>query len=171
MSPQNTSRQLGNQVEQKVQKDSKEDYARFEEMRRFERGGQIKRKVKYQILPGRRREKKELALAEAQDDFSGIFQSEENLSLVFVLGLTLSLINDFSDLVTWHNASLVGQTIDITALILLASMMTFVSRAYFFSVSIVLFAFLLEMMPVVGVLPWWSAGVLAWYFINRRRKN
>jgi hypothetical protein len=52
---------------------------------------------------------------------------------------------------------------------MLLLMVMFVSRAYFFSVFLVLVVFMLEIMPVLGVLPLWTIGVACWYFWNRQK--
>jgi len=165
----NDSDQVKSQVGAKVQSDTEERLARFQEMRRDERKNQAERKIKFQPVPAKRGEKKELSMGEAQGDSLGIFQSKENFSIVFALGMTIALVNDFFDLVTWQKISLISQTIDMTALILLLLVLMFASRAYFLTIFIVLFAFMLEILPVIGVLPWWTIGIAACYWANRSK--
>jgi|GEM_PF-2276722 len=156
------------QIKLKVQSGIEERAARFQKMRRNQKTRWGRRKIKLQIAPERGKEKKELKMGETREYSSDIFRSEENLGIVLILGFTLSLINDFSDLVTWRSAPLVAETLDITTLILLLFVLVFVSRAYFLSVAVVMVAFLSEALPVSGVLPWWTVGMAVWYWLNRR---
>jgi len=131
----------------------------------------VQRKIKVQTEEGRRRAEQKTLRAEAAPDKNLSIWGSGNgaLGIGLVLGATLALINDFSDLVFWQKMSLVSQTLDITTLIMLIIMVMFLSRAYFFSVFLVLFVFILEIMPVIGVLPLWTFGVAAWYFANRQK--
>jgi hypothetical protein len=153
---------LQRQIKVKVQEDTDQRLASFREQRR---------KLKVQSESQKKAGRKELLGGEASNTGSSFMDSSANLSIVLALGLTLALINDFSDLVLWQKVSLISQTIDITTLILVLFMVIFASRAYFFSVFLILFIFLFEIMPVIGVLPLWTAGIAAWYFINRKSKK
>jgi hypothetical protein len=129
----------------------------------------VQRKIRVQGDGGQQRERGDLrGEATPGENLSGWGLSGA-LGIGLVLGMTLGLVNDFSDLVFWRKMSLVSQTLDITTLIMLLLMVMFTSRAYFFSVFLVLIVFMLEIMPVIGVLPLWTIGVAAWYFMNRKK--
>lgn len=154
--PENT---INRNVKLKVQSDTDEKLENFREMRRSQ-------KLKVQAEKGKN-QKKELVMGETSG--SDIIESTGSLGIILGLGLTLSLINDFTDLVFWQKVSLVSQTLDITTLILILFMVMFASRAYFISIFLVLFIFLLEILPVIGVLPLWTIGTIAWYMANRKK--
>ncbi len=116
-------------------------------------------------------EKKELSRSEVitekpKNDFN-LFGSD-NLLIFFFLGLTIAIINDFFDLVTWNQLSLIPQTLDITSLLLLLFLLIFSSRAVIFSVFLVFMVFILELLPVIGVFPWWTLGIVIWYLVARK---
>jgi len=158
-----------NRIKLEVQEDTEERMARFQQMRRNERIKREKKKVKFEIRPEKREEKKELRIGKTRTSLSDVFQPEENLGIVLVLGFTLALVNDFSDLVTWQSPSLIAQTLDMTLLILLLFILVFGSRAYFLSVVFIVTAFLLEALPISGVLPWWTIGMAVWYLADRKK--
>jgi len=166
----NTNRQAEGQVRDKVQADTDERLARFQAMRRDERVRQARNKIKVQVDRGEKGDKKELRMGEDKSSPASAFHWGENLSIGLVLGMTLALVNDFSDLVTWQKTSLIAQTIDITTLVLLLFVLMFSSRAYFISIFIIIVAFLLELLPVSGVLPYWTIGMGLWYIANRNRR-
>jgi len=129
----------------------------------------VQRKINVQAADERQRAADKTLRADASPGQNLSLMGGGALGIGLVLGITLALINDFTDLVFWQKMSLVSQTLDITTLIMLLLMVMFVSRAYFFSVFLVLVVFILEIMPVLGVLPLWTVGVAAWYFTNRKK--
>jgi len=153
---------LGNKVKVKVQSDTDRRVAGMQG---------VHRKIRVETEEGRQRAAKNKDLrAEATPSQSfSVLGGEGALGIGLVLGITLALINDFTDLVFWQKMSLVSQALDITTLIMLLLMVMFTSRAYFFSVFLVLSVFILEILPVIGVLPLWTFGVAAWYFANRQK--
>ena len=145
----------------KVQGDTDERLAKFQNMRRSNA------KVKVEST-SQKAEKKDFSGDAQGPGFSGMGIGG-SIGIVLVLGFTLAAINDFSDLVLWQKMFLISQTIDITTLILVLFMVMFGSRAYFASIFIVLFVFLLEILPVMGVLPLWTIGMAVWYLMNRKK--
>lgn len=129
----------------------------------------VQRKIRVQADEGQRAENKTLRADASPNQSFSVMGGDGALGIGLVLGMTLALINDFTDLVFWQKMSLVSQTLDITTLVMLLLMVMFTSRAYFFSVFLVLTVFILEILPVIGVLPLWTIGVAAWYFMNRRK--
>jgi len=160
--PQNNSNFPTKKIGVKVQSDTDERLAQFQNMRRSNA------KVKVEAVP-QRTEKKDFSGATQGSGFTGMGMGG-SIGIVMVLGLTMAVINDFSDLVLWQKMSLISQTIDITTLILVLFMVMFGSRAYFASIFIVLFVFLLEILPVMGVLPLWTIGMAVWYLANRKKE-
>lgn len=161
--PTNSSGTINRQIRVKVQGDTDQKLENFQNMRRSNR------KIDTQASGGAKAENKELVLGEVQGGRPDIISSTGSLGIILALGLTLSIVNDFSDLVLWQKMLLISQTLDITTLILVLFMVMFASRAYFFSVFLILFVFLLEILPVLGVLPLWTIGITAWYLVNRKK--
>lgn len=159
--PTNSSNNVNRQIQVKAQSDTDQKLENFRKMRRADR------RLRVEGSEGKN-EKKEIVMGEAMGN-SDVISSTGSLGIVMALGLTLSLINDFSDLVFWQKISLVSQTLDITSLLLILFMVIFASRAYFFSVFLIIFVFLFEILPVIGVLPMWTIGTAAWYFVNRKK--
>jgi len=158
-------------VEDKIKSDTEKQTNQFYEARQRDRASRS-RKVKIQIEPGSSKSaRKEIKIsqayylkAEPEEADSG------DILILFGLGLSLGLINDFSDLVTWQTASLVSQAIDIVALLLILFVLVFSSRTNFITVLIIILAFVLEILPVVGVVPWWTIGIILWYLASRNRQ-
>jgi hypothetical protein len=156
-----TAENLDRQVKVKVQSDTDRKMAGMQ---------RVQRKIRVQAASeGRQGENKALRAEGSPSQNLSIMGGNGSLGIGLALGMTLALVNDFSDLVFWQKMSLVSQTLDITTLIMLLLMVMFVSRAYFFSVFLVLVVFMLEIMPVLGVLPLWTIGVACWYFWNRQK--
>ena len=157
-------------VGQKIQSDTEQQVNQFSEARRRDRVTRSG-KIKLQVQTGSQRSPiKEIRLGEAYSTKAD--QPDETTSSLLILlglGLTLSLVNDFSDLVTWQSAILVGQAVDIVALLLLIFTTAFASKAHFISVFIIFFAFILEILPVIGVVPWWTMGIIALYIATKRK--
>lgn len=160
---QNNPNSLPRKIGVKVQSDTDERLAKFQNMRRSNA------KVKTEAASQGGSEKKELLGGETQGSDFNIIGVGGSTGIVLVLGFTLAIINDFSDLVLWQKMSLISQTIDLTTLIMVLFMVMFGSRAYFISVFIVLSVFLIEILPVIGVLPLWTIGIAVWYFANRKK--
>ena len=147
-------------IKEKVQSDTDRQIAGIQK---------VQREISVKADEGRRAEDKSLrAEASPSQNFS-IMSGGGALGIGLVLGMTLALVNDFSDLVFWQKMSLISQTLDITTLIMLLLMVMFTSRAYFFSVFLIFTVFIIEILPVIGVLPLWTIGVAAWYFSNRQK--
>lgn len=153
---------LNTQIKVKVQEDTDKKVSKFKQARDLER------KIKVQE-DSHQSFKKELNPGETSGQDTDIFGVSGSIGIVLALGLTLALINDFSDLVFWQKVSLVSQTLDITTLILVLFMVIFASRSYFTSVFVIIFVFLLEILPVIGVLPLWTIGMAIWYMSNRKK--
>lgn len=157
-------------IEQKIKTDSEKQLNQFAEARGRDRARRTG-KAKLEVRAGSPKSaKKEIRLGEAiasQKDTFG--EATGSTAILFGLGLTLSLVNDFSDLATWQTMTLVSQTLDIVALLMLLFVIGFTSRSYFVPIILFLVAFILEIMPVIGVVPWWTFAIIAWYFINRNK--
>jgi len=170
MSPQDDASQIRRPLEKKVEEDTEKKTAEFMQMRQRERSSRLaKAKVKIEVTAGKS-EKKELSLGEIFGSKAGsVFDSDGSNTILLGLGLTIGLVNDFSDLATWQSMNLMSSALDIVALFLLLFVLTFASRTYFIAVVIILLAFVLEILPVVGIVPWWTIGVITWYAMARRQ--
>lgn len=100
---------------------------------------------------------------------NSFFNSRENLLFVLILGLSLSVVNDFLDLVFWQKADLLAPTLDITLLFMFFLLLTLLGRSLLLSIGIIFFSFILEIMPVLGVVPFWTIGILMWFFLSKKK--
>lgn len=115
-------------------------------------------------------DKKEIEHAEGLETFpKSLMGSKENLLFVFILGISLALINDFLDLVLWHMANLLGATLDITVLFLFILILSFFSGSLIISTFIVIISFILEIIPIIGVIPFWTIAIAVWYGVSRKK--
>ena len=115
--------------------------------------------------------KRELRIGDvSQKRPANIFGGSSGLKIFLALGLTIGLVNDFFDLAIWNKISLVSQTLDITAMFLVLFILAFAGKRMAVAVTIVFGVFVLEMLPIIGVVPWWTIGVLAWYGMTKRDK-
>lgn len=158
-------------VEAEIKSDTEEQVNQFYEARQAEIANRS-RKAKIQLQEeSAKSNQKEIKISQAYSLKTESRESDDNdILILFGLGLTLSLVNDFSDLVTWQTASLVSQTIDIVALLLILFVLVFSSRTNFIAVFIIILAFVLEILPVSGVVPWWTMGMILWYIISRNSR-
>ncbi|MBM3256353.1 MAG: hypothetical protein FJZ04_02705 [Candidatus Moranbacteria bacterium] len=116
--------------------------------------------------------KKELQVGEAPaGSHQGVFPGDGVFYVFLALGLTIGLVNDFFDLVMLNRFFLLAQTLDIVALFLLLFVLAFLFRSFAALTAIVLLAFVLEVLPVVGVVPWWTVAVIMWYIFSRGNKG
>jgi hypothetical protein len=156
-------------LEQKIKADTEKQLNQFSEARRRDRASRTG-KSRIEVQAGAQKSlSKEIRLGEAiasQKDTFG--EATGGTAILLGLGLTLSLVNDFSDLATWQTMTLISQTIDIVALLLLLFVIGFTSRAYFVPIILFFLAFILEIMPVIGVVPWWTLAIIIWYGISRK---
>lgn len=100
---------------------------------------------------------------------NSFFNSRENLLFVLILGLSLSVVNDFLDLVLWQKVDLISAALDITLLFMFFLLLTLLGRSLLLSIGIIFFCFILEIMPVIGVIPFWTIGILIWFFLSKRK--
>ncbi len=100
---------------------------------------------------------------------NSFFNSRENSLFVLILGLTLSIVNDFLDLVLWQKADLISATLDITLLFMFFLLLTLLGRSLLISIGIIFFCFILEIVPVLGVIPFWTIGILLWFFLSKKK--
>lgn len=100
---------------------------------------------------------------------NSFFNSRENLLFVLILGLSLSIVNDFFDLVLWQKADLISSALDITLLFMFFLLLTLLGRSLLLSVGIIFFCFILEIVPVIGVVPFWTIGILIWFSLSRKK--
>ncbi|MFH1182643.1 MAG: hypothetical protein V1690_00065 [Candidatus Moraniibacteriota bacterium] len=156
-------------VEQKVKTDTEKQFNQFAETRRRDRAKQMgKSRLEIQAA-AKKSIKKEISLGRAIASKTETFgETTGSTSILFGLGLTLSLVNDFSDLATWQTITLISQTLDLVALLLLLFVIGFTSRAYFVPIVLFFLAFILEIMPVIGVVPWWTLAIIIWYGLSRK---
>lgn len=156
-------------LEQKVKSDTEEQVNQFYEARRRDRSSHAGKSRLEVRADTRKSAGKEIRLGESttsQKETLG--DATGTTTILFGLGMTLSLVNDFSDLATWQSLTLVSQTIDIVALLLLLFVIGFTSRSYYVPIILFFLAFILELMPVIGVVPWWTFAIIIWYGISRK---
>lgn len=156
-----------NSLNNKVKSDTENQVNSFNETRRLDRINSSQRKVVSQVKRAGHSSRKDLRDTRVTDNLS-FLDYGDNQKIVFVLGLTLSLVNDFFDLVFWQNPLLLGQVFDITGLFLLLLLLVFWSRNQPITVFLIIFIFILEIVPVLGVIPFWTIGMALWYWGNRR---
>jgi hypothetical protein len=153
--------QIKKPVSLKIKSDTEEELNR-------ERMREIQAKYSRKRIAARER-KKELRRGEAaRDNRAGDFFGEGTAYIFLALGLTISLVNDFFDLIMWNKVFLLAQTLDMVALFLLLFVLAFAQRSFMSLTAIVFVAFGLEILPVAGVAPWWTIAVVIWYGIGRR---
>lgn len=92
-----------------------------------------------------------------------------NLTFVLILGLTLSTINDFVDLIFWQRMDLLAPALDITLLFMFFLLLALLGRSLMLAVGLIFFTFILEIVPILGVIPFWTICIIAWYVLSRRK--
>lgn len=158
------------QAENKIQSDTEKETNRFYEARRAEIANHS-RKAKAQVEGGRSRStQKEMRIGQSLYLKTEHQKTDDGILTLFGLGLTLALVNDFSDLVTWQALPLMSQALDLVALLLILFVLVFSSRTSFIAVFVMISAFVLEILPVSGVVPWWTVGIALWYLASRNKE-
>jgi ABC-type multidrug transport system permease subunit len=166
MEENNLARPLG----QKIQADTERQSKQFTETRNRDRAKRrVSRKMEVQAA-ARQSHSKEIKLGETYAvSANDLTKTIGNHSILIGLGLTVSFINDFSDLATWQSMALISQSLDLVALLLLLFVVGFSSRTYFVAVLLFLIAFVLEILPVLGIFPWWIIAAAAFCVMERKK--
>ena len=156
--------QLKRNLDRKVRDDTMGRLDRWQNIRRSKTpAGAEKTKSEVSIKKGGRKHTKHA------DSFENIFEStkRQGMLIALLLGLTVGLLNDIFDLVWWQNYPLISYTLDISSMILLIMVFTFLSNFSFINVLIIFSLFIIELMPVIGILPSWTLGILTIYAVSR----
>ncbi len=161
---------IQNTLNNKIEGETESRVNNFEESRRTDRLRSMERKVQTDIIRQTASKRKAISMGQSLDKGlrSPSLDYDGNQKIVFILGLTLCLVNDFIDLVLWQNVFLLNQVLDLTALFLLLLLLTFFSKSYPLTVFLIITVFVLEIVPVLGVLPFWTIGIIFWYAINKK---
>ena len=156
-----------NTLNDKVKDDTEDRINSFEEERRADRMRGAERKVNSEITKAQKSARKDLSNSQLSSAPATYLDYGGNQKMVFILGITLALVNDFFDLIFWNNPLLLGQVFDLTALFLLMLLLIFFSKSYPLTVFLIFIVFILEIVPVLGVLPFWTIGLGLWYWSNK----